>query len=127
MDLVDHSVDRVLDLLGLPEPRGAPLGWRGGARMKASRRRKRQLVAFQGERGAFSEEAARKLLGASIEVAALPAVRGCFPQPEPEESPTRRVIPIENTLPDRSTRITITCCTSICPSWARPTCASCTI
>ena len=32
------------------------------------RRQRRQVIAFQGERGAFSEEATRKLLGDGVDV-----------------------------------------------------------
>ena len=62
MDIVDHSVDRVLDLIGLPDPDGPPLGGEGP--MSRTRSRPPRAIAFQGERGAFSEEAARKLTGA---------------------------------------------------------------
>ena len=55
------------------------------------------LAAFQGERGAFSEEAARKLLGATIEV--LPCLRfeDVFRALDRNETQAA-VIPIENTL-----------------------------
>ncbi len=62
IEIVDHSVDRVLDLLGTPDPANSPLA---GPPMK------RLPIAFQGERGAFSEEAARKLVGAGRARAAL--------------------------------------------------------
>jgi prephenate dehydratase len=65
--------------------------------MKASRRRKRQLVAFQGERGAFSEEAARKLLGASIEVLPCQRFEDVFRALD-RKKVHAAVIPIENTL-----------------------------
>jgi prephenate dehydratase len=65
--------------------------------MKASRRRKRQLVAFQGERGAFSEEAARKLLGASIEVVPCQRFEDVFRALD-RKKVHAAVIPIENTL-----------------------------
>ncbi len=65
--------------------------------MKASRRRTRQLVAFQGERGAFSEEAARKLLGASIEVLPCQRFEDVFRALD-RKKVHAAVIPIENTL-----------------------------
>jgi prephenate dehydratase len=65
--------------------------------MKASRRPKRQLVAFQGERGAFSEEAARKLLGASIEVLPCQRFEDVFRALD-RKKVNAAVIPIENTL-----------------------------
>ena len=65
--------------------------------MKVSKRRKRQLVAFQGERGAFSEEAARKLLGASIEVLPCQRFEDVFRALDRKKAHAA-VIPIENTL-----------------------------
>ena len=65
--------------------------------MKARRRPKRQLVAFQGERGAFSEEAARKLLGASIEVLPCQRFEDVFRALD-RKKVDAAVIPIENTL-----------------------------
>ena len=80
LDLVDHSVDRVWICLGLPERDGAAMGRSGGARVKRKPGRRRLLVAFQGERGAFSEEAARKLLGPTIDVLPCPRLRRRFPR-----------------------------------------------
>ena len=57
-DIVEHSVDRVLDLIGLPSRRGAPVG-RDGPKTQV----KPMKVAFQGELGAFSQQAIRQLLG----------------------------------------------------------------
>ena len=56
-----------------------------------------ELIAFQGERGAFSQEAARNLLGAGIAV--LPCVRfeDVFRSLK-EQRATGAVVPIENTL-----------------------------
>jgi len=65
--------------------------------MKASRPPKRHLVAFQGERGAFSEEAARKLLGASIEVLPCQRFEDVFRSLDRKKAQAA-VIPIENTL-----------------------------
>lgn len=61
----------------------------------ASRRRER--VAFQGERGAFSEEAARKLLGPHITVLPCARFEDVFRSLK-EGRTTGAVIPIENTL-----------------------------
>jgi len=65
--------------------------------MKASQRGRGQLVAFQGERGAFSEEAARKLLGASIEVLPCQRFEDVF-RALHRKKVQAAVIPIENTL-----------------------------
>jgi prephenate dehydratase len=65
--------------------------------MKAPRRRQGLLVAFQGERGAFSEEAARKLLGASIEVLPCQRFEDVFRALD-RKKVRAAVIPIENTL-----------------------------
>jgi prephenate dehydratase len=61
--------------------------------------RKRRLVraAFQGEAGAFSHAAARKLLGEDVRVLACPRFRDVFSALESGEV-THAVIPIENTL-----------------------------
>jgi prephenate dehydratase len=61
------------------------------------RRAGKALIAFQGERGAFSEEAARKLLGAGIEVLPRPRFEDVF-QSLRDNAATGAVIPIENTL-----------------------------
>lgn len=58
---------------------------------------KRQLVAFQGELGAFSQEAARKLLGSRIEVLPRPSFEEVF-QTLKTKAADAAVIPIENTL-----------------------------
>jgi len=65
--------------------------------MSAFRRKTRQIVAFQGERGAFSEEAARKLLGASIEVLPCQRFEDVFRALD-RKKVHAAVIPIENTL-----------------------------
>lgn len=54
-------------------------------------------VAFQGERGAFSEEAARKLLGESIEVVACETFDDVFDTVARGEA-SCAVVPIENSL-----------------------------
>src|SRR5665811_383568 len=54
-------------------------------------------IAFQGERGAFSEEAARKLLGADIEVLPCPRFEDVF-RSLLKGTAGGAVIPIENTL-----------------------------
>lgn len=61
------------------------------------KRTKREIVAFQGERGAFSEEAARKLLGGAISVAPCPRFEDVFRSLK-EARATGAVVPIENTL-----------------------------
>jgi len=62
-----------------------------------TRRAARQRIAFQGERGAFSEEAARQLLGAAIDVLPCPRFEDVFRSLQ-EGAATGAVIPIENTL-----------------------------
>ena len=65
--------------------------------MKRKPGRRRPLVAFQGERGAFSEEAARKLLGPGIDVLPCPRFEDVFRALD-EKQVQAAVIPIENTL-----------------------------
>jgi prephenate dehydratase len=62
-----------------------------------SRRTSRELIAFQGERGAFSEEASRQLLGPGIEVKPCPRFEDVF-RCLKEGRVTGAVVPIENTL-----------------------------
>src|SRR5450755_4345768 len=54
-------------------------------------------IAFQGERGAFSEEAARKLVGPEIDVLPCPRFEDVFRSLK-EGAASGAVIPIENTL-----------------------------
>ena len=56
-----------------------------------------ERIAFQGERGAFSEEAARKLLGARIQVLPCPRFEDVFRNLK-EGKVSGAVVPIENTL-----------------------------
>jgi len=56
-----------------------------------------ERIAFQGERGAFSEEAARKLLGARIAVLPCPRFEDVFRNLK-EGRVSGAVVPIENTL-----------------------------
>ena len=65
--------------------------------MKRTASRKRELVAFQGERGAFSEEAAHRLLGPAIEVLPCPRFEDVFRALD-RKKVQAAVIPIENTL-----------------------------
>ena len=58
---------------------------------------RREMIAFQGERGAFSEEAARKLLGNGIALLPCPRFEDVFHSLARGRS-TGAVIPIENTL-----------------------------
>src|SRR5580704_10687645 len=67
---------------------------RPGAMIRPARK---ALVAFQGERGAFSEEATRKLLGAGIDVLPCPRFEDVFHSLQ-DGAATGAVIPIENTL-----------------------------
>jgi len=62
-----------------------------------TRRAAKPLIAFQGERGAFSEEAARNLLGAGIDVLPCPRFEDVFRSLQ-EGAAAGAVIPIENTL-----------------------------
>lgn len=57
----------------------------------------RPLVAFQGERGAFSHAAARKLLGSRVEVAPCTSFQDVIQAVETGRV-THAVLPIENTL-----------------------------
>ena len=58
---------------------------------------RRETVAFQGERGAFSEEAARRLLGARVRVLPCARFEDLFRKVKEGET-TGAVVPIENTL-----------------------------
>src|SRR5208337_1038855 len=69
------------------------MGW-SRAMTRAARK---SLVAFQGERGAFSEEAARKLLGAGTDLLPCPRFEDVFRSLQ-EGATAGAVIPIENTL-----------------------------
>ena len=71
------------------------MGRSGGERVRHKKRR--QLVAFQGERGAFSEEAARKLLGPAIDVLPCQRFEDVFRALD-QKKVQAAVIPIENTL-----------------------------
>ena len=61
------------------------------------RRKSNQLIAFQGERGAFSEEAARKLAGPAIDVLPCPRFEDVF-HSLASGAANGAAIPIENTL-----------------------------
>jgi len=65
--------------------------------MKRKASRKHEMVAFQGERGAFSEEAAHRLLGPAIEVLPCPRFEDVFRALD-RKKVQAAVIPIENTL-----------------------------
>ena len=65
--------------------------------MKRKASRASETVAFQGERGAFSEEAARKLLGPDIEVVPCQRFEDVFRTLDRKKA-RAAVIPIENTL-----------------------------
>ncbi len=56
-----------------------------------------EKIAFQGERGAFSEEAARKLLGADIELLPCTRFEDVFRSVKDRRA-SGAIIPIENTL-----------------------------
>jgi prephenate dehydratase len=58
---------------------------------------RREIAAFQGERGAFSEEAARQLLGQRVEVAPYPRFEDVF-RSLTQKKVGAAVVPIENTL-----------------------------
>ena len=58
---------------------------------------RKALVAFQGERGAFSEEAARQLLGAEAGLLPCPRFEDVFRSLQ-EGAAAGAVIPIENSL-----------------------------
>lgn len=61
------------------------------------KRRGRECVAFQGERGAFSEEAARKLLGPDVDVLPCQRFEDIFRNLK-ENKVDGTIVPIENTL-----------------------------
>lgn len=61
------------------------------------KRRRRECVAFQGERGAFSEEAARKLLGPDVDVMPCQRFEDIFRNLK-ENKVDGTIVPIENTL-----------------------------
>ena len=65
--------------------------------MSARAKRAPNLAAFQGERGAFSEEAARRLLGPRVEVLPCPRFEDMFGALK-EGRAAAAVVPIENTL-----------------------------
>jgi prephenate dehydratase len=65
--------------------------------MKRNPGQSREMVAFQGERGAFSEEAARRLLGSAIRVLPCPRFEDVFRALD-QNKVHAAVIPIENTL-----------------------------
>ncbi|MEO8598063.1 MAG: prephenate dehydratase [Candidatus Solibacter sp.] len=58
---------------------------------------RRPLIAFQGERGAFSQEAARQLCGPNIEVLPCPRFQDIFNAVK-NGAAAGAVVPIENTL-----------------------------
>ena len=58
---------------------------------------RRQVIAFQGERGAFSEEATRKLLGEGVDVLPCQRFEDLFRNLKDGRA-TGAVVPIENTL-----------------------------
>src|SRR5437763_12311828 len=60
-------------------------------------KRARQVIAFQGERGAFSEEATRRLLGDEVSVLPCQRFEDLFRNLK-EGAATGAVVPIENTL-----------------------------
>jgi prephenate dehydratase len=65
--------------------------------MSAARRRAPRAIAFQGARGAFSEEAARRLLGADVPVMPCQRFEDVF-RALAEKRAAGAVVPIENTL-----------------------------
>ena len=65
--------------------------------MRRAAPKSRQIIAFQGERGAFSEEATRKLLGPGVDVCPRPRFEDVFRSLR-EGAVQGAVIPIENTL-----------------------------
>ena len=60
-------------------------------------RKRSNVIAFQGERGAFSEEAARRLLGPDVKVLACTRFEDLFRNVK-EGRAIGAVVPIENTL-----------------------------
>src|SRR5215813_9359704 len=68
------------------------MGWSGPVK-----KLRRQVIAFQGERGAFSEEATRRLLGDSVDVLPCQRFEDLF-RILKEGRASGAVVPIENTL-----------------------------
>ena len=60
-------------------------------------KRTRELVAFQGERGAFSQQAVRNLLGERADVLPCQRFEDLFTRLR-DKKVTAAVVPIENTL-----------------------------
>jgi len=69
----------------------------GAAAMKRRNKGQRELIGFQGARGAFSEEATRKLLGARTAVLPCERFEDLFRSLK-EGRTSGAVVPIENTL-----------------------------
>src|SRR5215471_6729402 len=61
------------------------------------RKGRRERIAFQGERGAFSQVAVHQLLGSAVEVVPLPRFEDLFRSLK-EKDVEGAVVPIENTL-----------------------------
>lgn len=61
------------------------------------KKNKKEIIAFQGERGAFSEEAARRLAGESIEVMPCPRFEDVF-RALRSGAASGAAVPIENSL-----------------------------
>ena len=62
--------------------------------MKTRNARREPPIAIQGERGAFSEEAARRLLGQGVEILACPRFEDMFRCTEGRARPGRGSLPL---------------------------------
>jgi len=128
MDIVDHSVDRVLDLIGIPDAQVRR--WEGAAEMsvKTSRARRTptEAVAFQGARGAFSEEAARTCLGPGVTVLPCERFEDIFRAVKEGRAPERWFCHREHPGGNRCTRTRPFGEFRAAHSWPKPACASCT-
>ncbi|MCR5731723.1 MAG: 3-deoxy-7-phosphoheptulonate synthase [Sphaerochaetaceae bacterium] len=78
-------------------PRIIPEGIKDDSASSSSLSGKERIVAFQGERGAFSELATRRAFGDDVKVLPLPTFKSCFDAVK-TGNVDYAVLPVENTL-----------------------------